>query len=144
MSTEHAAILIKEWQSLHNSHEQYEHFALIIKLVTVIITVVLLVFTLQSTLILLILAVLWLLEGIWKTYQARTSDRIIILEQAILETRQDNNLSIELQTNTFQFYSQCIDNRAGSVSLVLEYLKNAIKPTVMYPYLPLMLITLIA
>ena len=41
MTLDHTANLVKEWQALHNSHEQYEHFALLIKLVAVVITIVL-------------------------------------------------------------------------------------------------------
>ena len=130
MSIESNALLVKEWQSLHNSHEQY---ALIIKLFSVATTLFSFAFYQGSFTIILVLVVLWLQEGIWKTYQARTSIRIELIEQALLE----NNLT------SFQFYSQWSNNRPSPLGLVMEYIKNALKPTVLYPYVPLIFITVI-
>jgi hypothetical protein len=133
MTVESEALLVKEWQSLHNSHERYEQYALIIKLFSVAVTLFSFAFYQVTIVITLLLAVLWLQEGIWKTYQARTNNRIELIEKALLE----NNLS------AFQFYSQWSKNRPSSVGLVMEYIKNALKPTVIYPYFPLILITVI-
>ena len=134
MTIESNALLVKEWQALHNSHERYEQYALIIKLFSVAVTLFSLAFYHESMVIMLILAILWLQEGIWKTYQARTCHRIELIEQALLE----NNLEV------FQFYCQWSENRPSSVDLIMEYLKNSLKPTVIYPYIPLIFITLIA
>jgi hypothetical protein len=133
MTVESEALLVKEWQSLHNSHERYEQYALIIKLFSVAVTLFSFAFYQVTIVITLLLAVLWLQEGIWKTYQARTSNRIELIEQALLE----NDLS------AFQFYSQWSKNRPSAAGLVMEYIKNALKPTVIYPYFPLIFITLI-
>ncbi|MFT7005758.1 MAG: hypothetical protein ACJAXJ_000257 [Colwellia sp.] len=134
MTIESNALLVKEWQALHSSHERYEQYALIIKLFSVAVTSFSLVLHQESSVIILILAVLWLQEGIWRTYQARASDRIELIERALPE----NNLL------AFQFYCQWSDNRPNAAGLVMEYIKNALKPTVIYPYIPLMFITLIA
>ena len=134
MTLESNALLVKEWQSLHNSHERYEQHALIIKLFSVAVTLFSLSFYPKSIVITLIIAVLWVQEGICKTYQARTCNRIELIEQALLE----NNLV------AFQFYRQWTDNRPSSTGLIIEYIKNALKPTVMYPYIPLIFIVLIA
>ena len=134
MTIESNVLLVKEWQSLHNSHEQYEQYALIIKLFSVAVTLLSLAFSHESMVIILILAVLWLQEGIWKTYQSRTCLRVELIERALVE----NNLV------AFQFYSQWSDNRPSSVGLVIEYIKNSLKPTVIYPYIPLIFITLVA
>lgn len=145
MTREHSADLIKEWQALHHSHEQYEHFALLIKLVAIVISIVLIIFDQQNSVILLIVAVLWLQEAIWKTYQARTGSRITLIEQALINARLgDNNIIDENSTIAFQFYNQWNDNRAGVIELIKEYLANSVKPTVIYPYLPLMVIALMA
>jgi len=140
MTIEHNADLVKEWQELHNCHESYERLALIIKLLAVTLTVLLVVVAQSHLIILLVLAILWLQEGIWKTYQARTSDRIALIEQTITGNKQSEKNS----TSAFQFYSQWSDNRTGALGLIKEYLKNAIKPTVIYPYVPLMIIALFA
>jgi len=134
MTIESNALLIKEWQSLHNSHERYEQYTLIIKLFSVAVTLFSLAFYQESMVIILLLAILWLQEGIWKTYQARACHRIELIEQALLE----NNLV------AFQFYHQWSENRPSSVGLIIDYLKNSLKPTVIFPYIPLMFITLIA
>ena len=131
MTIESEPFLVKEWQSLHTSHECYEHYALIIKLFSVAVTLFLFAFYQGSIAVILLLAVLWLQEGILKTYQARTSERIELIEQALLES----NLP------AFQFYSQWSKNRPSSAGLVMEYIKNSLKPTVIYPYLPLIVIT---
>lgn len=140
MTLDHTADLVKEWQALHNSHEQYEHFALLIKLVTVVITIVLIIFDQANHVTLLVLAILWLQEGIWKTYQARTSTRIALIEQALENGKQGNDKA----TIAFQFYNHWNKNRTSAILLIKEYLKNSVKPTVIYPYLPLMVIALMA
>ncbi len=132
-----------EWQTLHNSHEKYEHFALLIKLFAVAITAMTVIFSFSELLVLSLLATLWLQEGIWKTFQARTSARIEDIEQAITTT--ETNLSnasgkSKSKTAAFQFYSQWESNRPTTLSLIASYIKNALKPTVIYPYLPLMLV----
>lgn len=139
MTIEHNADLVKEWQELHSSHESYEHFALVIKLFTVTLTILLILFTQPSGVILLVLAVLWQQEGIWKTFQARTSTRIELIEQALVDIKHGD----ESSTIAFQFYRQWSENRVGSVPLIKEYLQNSLKPTVIFPYVPLMLITLV-
>ena len=133
MTIESNALLVKEWQALHSSHEGYEQYALIIKLFSVAVTLFSLALSQESSVIILILAVLWLQEGIWKTYQARASDRIELIERALPEKN----------IQAFQFYCQWSDNRPSYAGLVMEYIKNSLKPTVIYPYIPLMFITLI-
>lgn len=145
MIIEHNADLIKEWQALHNCYESYERFALIIKLLSVVLTVLLIIFAQPNIVTLLMLAVLWLQEGIWKTYQARTNDRIELIEEALLNIKlEDKSLVNKNNTIAFQFYHQWSENRTGSASLIKEYIKNSIKPTVIFPYVPLMVIALIA
>ena len=145
MTIELNADLVKEWQALHSSHEHYEHFALLIKLVAIVLTISLLIFDQSIIVTLLMLAILWLQEGIWKTYQARTSNRIALIEQALINTKRDNkNLVVDFNTSAFQFYHQWRDSRSGAITLIKEYLKNSVKPTVVYPYVPLMLLALIA
>jgi hypothetical protein len=133
MTIESEPLLVKEWQSLHNSHERYEQYALIIKLFSVAVTLFSFAFYQGTIAITLLLAVLWLQEGIWKTYQGRACQRIELIEQALTE----NNLV------AFQFYRQWSENRPSSKGLVMEYIKNSLKPTVIYPYFTLIFIKLI-
>jgi len=134
--------LAAEWQTLHNSHEKYEHFSLLIKLFAVAIASIAIIFSFSVLLALSLLAILWLQEGIWKTFQARTSDRIENIEQAITTTESSiSNASAKSKTVAFQFYRQWANHRPTAVSLIASYIKNALKPTVIYPYFPLMLVT---
>jgi hypothetical protein len=88
----------------------------------------------ENMVIILILVILWLQEGIWKTYQARTCNRIELIEQALVEG----------DFVSFQFYRQWTENRPSLTGLIMEYIKNSLKPTVIYPYIPLIFVTLIA
>jgi hypothetical protein len=135
MTTNDDELSVRTWQTLHNNHEKYEHYALVIKLFSISLVVVSLCFTLSIFISLLLLAILWLQEGIWKTYQARTSDAIIRLEHLISNSD---------ESDTCQLYSHWQNNRPNSQALVLEYIKSALKPTVIFPYLPLMVVVLIA
>ncbi len=134
MTVEFNALLTKEWQSLHISHEHYEHYSLMIKLFSVALTLFSLAFYQVGLIIILLLAVLWLQEGIWKTYQARTCNRIELIEQAL------NKNSLV----AFQFYSQFSEQRPSALGLMKEYITNSLKPTVIYPYAPLICIIIIA
>lgn len=140
MTTDSKKLLVAQWQTLHNSHEKYEHYALIIKLITIVMTVLLLVFSINMITILLILATLWLQEGIWKTYQQRTASAIIAIEDRLAFKQLE-------QTNEFTpahlLYTQWQINRPNSTTLIAEYVQNSLKATVLYPYLPLMLFVII-
>ncbi len=127
-------LLLKQWQTLHNSHEDYEKYALIIKLVAITSTFLIFTFSITTLVALLLIAALWLQEGIWKTFQSRTAGAIMAIEEklALNETEQ-----------LYLFYKQWTANRPNSKTLVTEYIKNSLKPTVIYPYLPLLLLIII-
>ncbi len=127
-------LLLKQWQTLHNSHEDYEKYALIIKLVAIASTFLIFTFSITTLVALLLIAALWLQEGIWKTFQSRTAGAIMAIEEklALNETEQ-----------LYLFYKQWTANRPNSKTLVTEYIKNSLKPTVIYPYLPLLLLIII-
>ncbi len=138
MTIEHNANLVKEWQALHKSHEQYEHFALVIKLVAIAITMFMIFFEQAILTFLLFLTIFWFQEAIWKTYQARVSDRIEAVEQVLLLlSTNSHELTDTDSISALQYYSQWSNNRAGPSTLIREYFRSAIKPTVIYPYLPL-------
>ena len=87
MTIVHNNDLVKEWQQHHSSYEKYELFALVIKLVAIALTLFLIVLIQPMTISLLMLAILWLQEGIWKTYQARINDRVELIEIALLDIK---------------------------------------------------------
>ncbi len=125
-------MLTNQWKTLHNSHESYEHYALIIKLVTIAITLFLLTFSLGTFTALLVIAILWLQEGIWKTFQSRTEAAIMAIEEQL------DAVQAEEVEQPYLFYKEWQASRPSSKALVGEYLKNSLRPTVVYPYAPLM------
>ena len=136
--------LQQEWIVLHQGHEHYEHFALLIKMLAIaLVSVGYFLFSNSFVLILLVL-VLWGQESIWKTYQGRTAARLIALEEAMLhaDVNAGRNGTEPQSLKGFQFYSDWQANRGTNTGLVGEYLSYARKPTVAFPYLLLLLIVL--
>jgi len=140
MTTVSTQLLLKQWQTLHNSHEDYEHYALIIKLVAVSATLCLYMFSLSMIVSLLLIAALWLQEGIWKTFQSRTADAIMVIEDKLAVTDDEK---LDEAEQPYLLYKQWQANRPNTKALITEYVQNSLKPTVIYPYLPLMLVILI-
>ena len=129
------ASLHSQWLGLHDSIEKYEQWALIIKLTALITCVIAFIFNLAIIVTLAFIALFWLQEAIWKTYQARLTNAITHLESQL-------NTSNELLISPL--YSQWQANRGGILTLIAEYLESSLKPTVMLPYLPLIIISLFA
>ena len=68
-------LLGQEWTTLQNNHEQYEKGGLHIKLISVLLTAAGLVFGLDPLLMGALVALLWVQEGIFRTFQARLGER---------------------------------------------------------------------
>ncbi len=115
--------LQQEWLLLQAQHEPYELWTLAIKLTAVL----LLAFAPVSALLLLaLLALLWLLDAIFKTFQARLAERLLQVERALREP--DSGLV------AMQFNSQWQAQRPGVGGLLAAYLRAACRPTVAFPY----------
>jgi len=137
MTSVSKTLLSQQWQTMHNSYENYEQYALIIKLITVVIAVFAWSFSLPNYITLALIALLWLQEAIWKTFQSRAETAIIAIEDKLAGNEEKNAEQLHL------FYSQWQSNRTGVTGLIAEYLKSALRPTVIYPYGPLILMVLI-
>jgi len=140
MTTDSKQILVAQWQTLHNTHENYENYALIIKLVTIAMTLFTFTLSINTFVILLILTTLWLQEGIWKTFQQRTANAIMVIEDKL---NIDDIEQTSESDKSHLVYKQWQDNRPNSTALITEYIGNSLKPTVIYPYVPLMLVVII-
>jgi hypothetical protein len=140
MTTVSKQLLVEQWRTLQNNHENYENYALIIKLVATAMALFAFIFSVTSMVTLLLLATLWLQEGIWKTYQQRTVNAIMAIEDklALNEAEQTNE-----SMKPYLVYKQWQENRPGTKALIAEYVSNSLKPTVLYPCFPLMLVVLI-
>lgn len=127
--------LKKEWAILHGDIEKYERFSLVIKLCSVLVSVLCIAYLFYIWLSVAFILVLWLQDGIWKTFQKRMEARILFIENKLKDNADDNS-------EAFQFYSQWENTRQGIVGLVKEYLSNSVKPTVAYPYVILISLVL--
>lgn len=127
--------LQNEWVIIHGDIEKYERFSLTIKLFSVLVSALLIAYVVDKWVAVVLILVLWLQDGIWKTFQKRLEIRIVYIEQKLQNKTDKNSLA-------FQLYSQWEDKRRGVTELIKEYLINAAKPTVAYPYALLALLML--
>lgn len=113
----------QEWLALFKAHEQYELAALALKLFAMGLCAA----AWGAPWLWALLILVWLQEAVLKTFQARLSDRLLGLEQAL---RRSEVASSE----AMQLHSEWLQQRPGSLGLLLEYLKSALRPTVALPY----------
>ncbi|WP_124948227.1 hypothetical protein [Sulfurirhabdus autotrophica] len=142
MLNSESGLLVQEWVALQNNYEQYEKIAVYIKLTSVVLFFIGLVMSLNGILSGLMVLVLWLQEAIWKTYQSRLGERILMVESMI---KQGGNAEAEAEAEAaaFQLHSIWQVSRPGALGLVREYFANSVRPTVAYPYVMLLLINLV-
>jgi len=117
--------LQNEWAIIHRDIESYARFSLLIKLVSILICTLAIVFSIKTFSSIFIILVLWLQDGIWKTFQQRLENRILLIESNIQNKRDDN---------PFQLYSEWKNKRLKNILLIKEYCFNSLKPTIAYPY----------
>ena len=129
----------QEWSILHNDHEKYERYSLLIKLVSLLVCFFALGFDFSELIAIVFIAVIWLQDGIWKTYQARISDRILLIERYIKEQSAGNSDEV-----AFQFYSEWEKSPRGVKNLLREYGKSSLRPTVAFPHGVLILLQMVS
>jgi hypothetical protein len=121
----------REWLCLQNQYDSYEKHALIIKLVAVILCPTLLFMLNTAPWGILFITLLWLQDGIWKTYQHKIGERLLVLEKAIAKS---------WEHEAMQFDSSWLASLRGGAALVRQYLGQACKPNVAYPYVLLVMV----
>ncbi len=124
-----------EWSILHNDHEKQERYSLLIKLVAVIVSFFAFAFEVSPVVAAFFIAIIWLQDGIWKTFQSRVAERILLVERCIKA-----EVAGESDEVHFQFYTDWEKKLKGVKRLIAEYSKNSLRPTVAYPYVVLILI----
>ena len=122
--------LWQEWITLQNNHEHYERGALALKGVTVVFAFALLAVNLPAPIVALVVAAMWLQEGIYRTSQSRLGQRLMVVE-ALIRGRESGV--------PFQLHTQWQAARPGAGGLLREYGRNALRPTVAYPYVVMLL-----
>lgn len=122
--------LEKEWALLQNQFDSYEKYSLLIKLVNTSLLSVAYFSNNTSIFVGILLLTLWLQDGIWKTFQSRIENRLLQIEDNLAK---DQTLKTQLM-KAYQFNSQFKQNRVNPVLLIIEYLKQALRPTIAFPY----------
>ncbi|MFT5220197.1 MAG: hypothetical protein ACI822_003103 [Gammaproteobacteria bacterium] len=123
-----------EWCLLQNQFDSYEKHSLYIKLLSVIVMLVALISNVISIFIVLLLIVIWLQDAIWKTFQSRIETRLLQIEKCISDASEGA---------AFQFNREYQSVRLSGLSLINEYFRQSIRPTVAFPHLVLSLILLV-
>lgn len=129
-----------EWSLLQNQFDSYEKVSLFIKLFAVGVATASVLNTGNNALVLLILGILWLQDGIWKTFQSRIESRLLQLESFFADEQADSSG----KQRPFQFNSEYQSGRGGLASLIGEYLGQAIRPTVAFPHAALLVVCALA
>lgn len=132
MSAIDASALPAEWAVLQNNIEQYEKSALLIKLFAVGLFAGALVFSLSDSLTIALIVLLWVQEGVLRTFQSRLIARILRVEEML---RQAGGAA-------FQLHSEWMASRKGAFDMLIEYAAAALRPTVAFPYVVLLLVEL--
>ena len=126
------ALLCAEWQTLQRQQDQYERSALMIKIACLSVVALGLTSASASGLMGPIAALFWVQEGIFKTYQSRLTKRLLLVESLLRQPPADHQ-AMQLHTNW-------LAGRPSGLTLIGEYIKSALRPTVALPYLPLLVI----
>ena len=124
-----------EWQILHNNYEDYEKYSLLFKLSGVAVCLVYLTTIVHVFPALCLLILLWLSEAIWKTFQSRIGDRLVLLEDV---------LHGDAKHKSFNLYSQWFGQRPAIDALVKQYLNSALRPTVVFPHIFFALLVIVS
>lgn len=130
-----SSLLGLEWQTLQNNHEQYEKNALLIKLTSLVLCCAGLAFGLPLLWIGFAVLLCWGMEGIFKNYQARLSKRLLSIEASLSQAKQG--------ASPMQLHAEWAASRPGGAALIAGYAFSACRPTVAFPYLPILLMLVI-
>ena len=134
---ENRVALGQEWITLQNNYERYENGALMVKLVAVVLFFAGFALEMGTWLVCAVVLVLWLQEGIFKTYQTRLGERLLQLEQLHSAETADGP-----GDKAFQLHSAWRTRRKGMAGLLAEYSLSASRPTVAFPYAVLIVLVL--
>lgn len=128
-------LLGQEWQTLQTQYEQHERNALLIKLSCFAFWLAGLIAQLAPLWIGVTILLCWAQEAIFKTYQTRLGDRLCQVETMLGATLP--------AATPMQLHSGWLATRPDGTGLILGYASSAGRPTVAFPYLPLLAMLLL-
>ncbi|OWW20151.1 hypothetical protein [Noviherbaspirillum denitrificans] len=134
MSAAEMSPLAHEWTTLQNNYEQYEKHSLLIKLASIALFVLSLS-SLDAKFAVAVTLILWIQEGILRTYQSRLGDRLLRIEQLLKQASPQLAYACQLHTEWQAM-------RPGFGGLLVEYAKSMMRPTVAFPYVVLALLNI--
>ena len=132
MAMDDKALLGQEWQTLQDNHEGYEKGALLIKLICIGLCLAGIAAQVAWPWLVVVVLLCWMQEGIFKTYQARLAERLLRVESLIAQAQSSHA--------AMQLHSEWIASRPGGLGLVTAYAASACRPTVAFPYVPMLLV----
>lgn len=119
-----------EWLLQQKRRNDMENLSLVVKLLALICFLWLSRTAPSAYFLAVTTGLFWLLDAIWKAEQARVTVRLLQLEQSIRG---------ESPCMGMQFQSMWAANRGGVGSLIQEYVKAAVKPSVAILYVALLI-----
>lgn len=125
--------LAQEWVTLQNNYERYEGGALLIKLSAVLVFAAIAGWGFGPWPGAALVLLLWLQEGIFRTFQSRLGVRLLELEKSLAGNAGD-------AAGAFQLHSRWLAARGSTAGLLAEYIGSACRPTVAFPYAVLLLL----
>jgi hypothetical protein len=129
--------LSQEWTILQNNFEAYEISSLLIKLISIVLFTAGLAAALNLGVMCAVVLMLWVQEGIFRTYQSRLGARLLCVESLL---RPGDAMS----GAAFQLHTQWHLTRPGVAGLLMEYAASICRPTVAFPYSLLVLACAVA
>ena len=124
------ADLSNEWMLLQNQYDSYEKYSLMIKLVAMVVFYFAHISEKIGWIVLILLAVFWLQDAIWKTFQSRIELRLLAVEEALSGSHKEDINSVV----AYQFNTDFLSKRPSQIGLIKEYFMQALRPTVAFPY----------
>ena len=123
-----AEAMAAEWRLLQNQFDSYEKYSLLLKMLNITVLIIGMVGKIPHAIVLTLLLVIWLQDAIWKTFQSRIEARLLQLEGYF--TLDDSEAREAAAGAPHQFNSAYLKGRGGAKSLLLEYARQALRPTV--------------
>lgn len=122
--------LALEWATLQNNFEQADRTALGLKLAAIVLWLGGYALGLPCALLAGTALLLWVQESLCRTSQARLGERILRVE-ALVKTAAPGT---EPTGQACQLHTEWLASRRGSLGLLAEYGRHALRPTVAFPY----------
>lgn len=135
MSPPEVSPLQSEWIALQHDHEAHERTAVAIKVAAVVLCGLATWIGMSLVASIPLLLVLWAIEAVARTVQARLGDRLLRIETLISDAAPDGA--------AFRLHSEWLAGRPDLAGLFCEYARAAIRPTVAFPYAPLLMLMIV-